>query len=103
MAKVFEKQPREVVDYDIEGGDYFDGIDDEWDTVILEIDNVTVPPLEFGPGDLSEYELIGTPPHDVKIWVFGGKDGEKYKITALMTSVAERVEEKEFFVKVKET
>lgn len=103
MARTFTKQPREVTDYDIDSVEYFEGIDDEWDTVVIEVDNVTVPPLEIGPGALAEYELIGDPKHVVKIWIGGGLDGQKYKVTVLMTSLAGRVEEEEFFVKVKET
>lgn len=103
MPTTFFKQPREVTDYDIDSEEYFEDIDDEWDTVSIEIDNVTVPPLEAGPGALAEYELIGDPKHTVKIWIGGGLHREKYKVTVLMTSVSGRVEEEEFFVKVKET
>ena len=102
MSRSFNKQPREVKEYDIDGTDFFDSDADEWDTVTIEIDPVTVPPLEAGPGALAEYELIGDPKHTVKVWIGGGLDGTRYKVTALMTSVAERVEEEEFYVKVKE-
>ena len=103
MAERFYKQPTEVKDYDINSVDYFEDIDDEWASATFAIDNVTVPPLEIGPGAQAEYELVGTPPQIVKVWVGGGLDGEKYKVTALLTSVAGRVEEEEFYVKVKDT
>jgi len=104
MAKTFTKQPREVVDYDINMLDYFDDLTaDEVDTVVIENDNVTVPPLEVGPDAHPEYALVGDPKHVVKVWLGAGKDGEKYKITALITTLLERVEEVEFYLKVKET
>lgn len=102
MAETFEKQPREIKDYDINSEDYFEGIDDQWASAVLEVDNVTVPPLELGPGALAEYELIGDPVLKVKVWIGGGLDREKYKVTALLTSVAGRVEEEEFYIKVRE-
>lgn len=103
MAKTFYKQPSEIKDYDIDSTDYFEGIDDEWASAAITFDNVTVPPLEIGPGSLGDYDLIGTPAQVVKIWIGGGLDGERYKVTAVLTSTAGRVEEEEFFVKVKDT
>jgi hypothetical protein len=100
--KTFYKQPSEVVDYDINSVDYFSGISDEWTSAVISIDTVTVPPLEAGPGALSEYDLIGDPKQVVKIWLGGGLNGTRYKVTAVLTSVAGRVEEEEFYLKVKE-
>ena len=104
MARTFTKQPAEVVDYDINMLDYFDDLTgDEVDTVVITVDSVTVPPLEIGPGTHPEYALVGDPKHVVKVWTGAGKDGEKYKITALITTFLERVEEVEFNLRVKET
>jgi hypothetical protein len=100
----FTKQPREVVDYDLDMEDYFEDLTgDQVASVVVEIDTVTVPPLEAGPGTHPEYALVGDPKHLVKIWLGGGLDGSKYKITALITTDLERVEEVEFNLKVKET
>ena len=101
--KRFYKQPTEVKDYDINSVDFFEDIVDEWASATFSIDNGTVPPLEIGPGALADYELVGTPPQVVKVWIGGGKDGEKYIVTALLTSDAGRVEEEEFTIKVKDT
>ena len=102
MTSRFEKQPTEVKDYDINSVDFFEGTDDFWVLASFVIDSITVPPLEIGPTPLADYELVGTPPQIVKVWVGGGLDGEKYKVTALLTSDAGRVEEEEFYVKVKD-
>lgn len=104
MAKTFTKQPAEVVDYDINMLDYFDDLTgDEVDTVVVTNDTVTVPPLEIGPGVHPEYAKVGDPAHVVKIWTGAGLDGSKYKITAVITTVLARVEEVEFYLRVKET
>lgn len=104
MAETKTKQPREVVDYDIDMVEYFDDLgDDEVDTVTLEVSPVTVSPLVFGPGVHPEWEKIGDPAHRVKVWTGGGLDKTKYKVTVLITTVLDRVEEVEFFIKVKET
>lgn len=103
MAKTWVKQPREIKDYGIVSADYFEGIDDEWESVVIEVDKVTVPPLEIGPAPHAEYDLIGDPKQTVKIWIGGGQDRQKYKVTALMTSRAGRIEEEEFYIKIKET
>lgn len=103
MAKTFYKQPSEVKDYDINSVDFFEGIADYWISAVITVDNVTVPILEVGPGSHDEYDLVGDPAQVVKIWIGGGLDREKYKITALLTSFAGRIEEEEFYIKVKET
>ena len=103
MAKTFYKQPSEVKDYDINSEDFFEGLTDFWVSAVITVDNVTVPPLEIGPGALAEYDLTGDPAQTCKIWAGGGLDGEKYKITAVLTSNVGRIEEEEFYIKVKET
>lgn len=103
MAKTFTKQTREVFDYDTTMEDFFEGLDDEIDSVTIEVDNISTPPLVIGPGVHPDYEIIGDPGQTLKIWIGAGKDGEKYKITALITTVAERLAEHEFFIKIKDT
>ena len=98
----FEKQPTEVKDYDINSIDFFEDIDDFWASATFVVDPITASPLEIGPGALGEYDLIGTPAHVVKVWVGGGLDGTKYKVTALLTSDAGRVEEEEFYVRIRD-
>lgn len=106
--KTFYKQPSEVVDYDIDMTDYFADLDDDQistagGAVTVAVDNVTVPPLEIGPGLMAEFETVGDPRHALKVWVGGGLDGSKYKVTVVITTDIGRVEEVEFNVKVKET
>lgn len=102
----FTKQPSEVLDYDIDMQSYLEEIDDEISGVtpaVITVDNVTVPPLEIGPGSHPESEALGTPKRRLKIWIGGGLDGQKYKVTALITTADGRVEETEFQIRVKET
>ena len=101
--KTFFKQPSEVKDYDINSVDFFEGIVDYWVSAVVSVDEVTVPPLEVGPGTHDDYDLTGDPAQTVKVWLGGGLDGTKYKVTVVMTSFAERVEEEEFYIKVKNT
>ena len=52
MAKTFTKQTREVVDYDLNMIDYFDDLTGDYvETVVIDIDNVNLPPLLLGPED----------------------------------------------------
>lgn len=104
MAIQFSKQPREVVDYDIDMTEYFEPLgSDEIVSALIEVDPTTSPVLEVGPGVHAEYDLVGSPAHTLKIWLGGGVDGTRYKVTAVITTADARVEEVEFFVKVRET
>ncbi len=100
-----QKQPSEIVDYDIDFRQWFgDGPSlDEVDTVVLSVTETGSPPdLEFGPGALPDYSLVGSPKWVIKVWVGGGVDGVKYQCTAVVTTTDGRVEEVDWFVKVKE-
>lgn len=109
MSKTFNKQSREVVDYDIDMTDYFEDLDDAdqisntGTPVTVEITPTTLSPLTLGPGGQADYETVGDPRYILKIWLGGGLDGTRYKVTALITTVLGRVEEIEFNVKVKDT
>jgi hypothetical protein len=99
-----EKQPSEIYDYLIDGTEYFDEIedDDEIDTVVVTKDKTTVPDLEIGPGTLPDYILVGDNPQSFKVWLGGGLNLTKYKITCIITTLVGRTEEFEFYLKVKE-
>lgn len=98
------KQPREVVDYEIDMRRYFRSIPEDFITQVdLEIDIQGDPDdLEIGPGSQPDWVPVGDPIHQAKIWVGGGRDGQTYKVTALVTTNRGRVEEVDFLILVEE-
>lgn len=87
----FEKQPAEVQDYDIDFATSY--LADLADTAVSHT-------VAFDPG--IEVPLTTMSDGVVKVWVSGGTSGQKYKITATITTVGGRVREGEILVKVKE-
>ena len=86
----FNKQPVEIIDYDI---DY-----SEW---LTPGDNVQAASVEVVPVGLTvESTFINDP--RVKIWVSGGTTGTTYKLTVTMTSDDGRIKQDEFRLKVKD-
>lgn len=86
----FNKQPVEVMDYDI---DY-----SEWLTAGDNVESATV---DVTPTGLTvESTFINDP--RIKIWVSGGATGTTYKLTVTATTADGRVKQDEFKVKVKD-
>lgn len=98
------KQPREIVDYEIDMRRYFRSIPDDFIVdVQLEVDVQGDPDdLEIGPGDQPNWVPVGDPIHRAKVWTGGGRDGITYKVTALVTTNRGRVEEVDFLIIVEE-
>lgn len=84
----FQKQPSEVLDYDISLEDWLDG--DEINSC-----TVTVP-------DGISYDGKRLFSERVKMWFSGGEDGKQYKITALIETEMGRTKEVDFRIKVRE-
>jgi len=88
--KKFDKQPSEVLDYDIDAsewltqGDNIIGISVAVDDPGLSVNNTTV----------SDDRI--------KIWLSGGSDGVTYKVTTKISTDDGRVKEVDFNVRVKE-
>lgn len=92
LAK-FEKQPSEVQDFDI---DY-----SEW----LTARGDSAPgPTGFVVQVDAGLTLLASTLTDgvVKIWTSGGENGKSYKITAIVTTIGNRVKQAEITVRVKE-
>lgn len=86
----FNKQPVEILDYDI---DY-----SEW---LTPGDNVESARVEVTPqGLLVDATYINDP--RVKVWVSGGTHGSAYKLTVTMTTADGRRKQDEFRIKVKD-
>jgi hypothetical protein len=86
----FNKQPAEVMDYDIDFTKWMV----EGDSIVAALATVD------NPGLTITQTLITTPV--VKVWVSGGTTSNTYKITVIATSTGGRVKEVEFKLKVKE-
>lgn len=86
----FEKQPAEILDYDVDYTEWFEGRQD------TPASHVVIVPS--GITKVSD-ALTGM---TVKVVLGGGLAGEKYKITVRLTTAAGLVKEADFELRVKE-
>ena len=101
----FEKQPREVLDYDVDAREWFKSIpDDDIQSVNITVtsESENPPALELGPTVHPEHVLIGAEPKEFKIWLGGGTDGEQYLVTCVISTEQDRQFEHEFLVIVRD-
>lgn len=111
--QTFQKQPADVLPYDVDLKAWFDNINAQGDATD-DIDTATavvVSATTGSPSDLTIDEVvvvrtdpddISSPGYRVKVWTSGGVNGATYKITVTMTSNAGRVKEVDFKLKIKE-
>lgn len=100
----FVKQPRDVLDYDVDMTSWFSSIPgDDIQSVAITITGLSeeVPTLQFGQAPHPEYTLIGATPVRFKLWLSGGTDYEDYVVTCVVTTEQDRTKEVEFKVKVR--
>lgn len=88
----FNKQPSEVLDFDIEADDWLNTND-----TIITATSVVVP-----TGLTLQSTTIFNTGRSVKVWVAAGANGVTYKITTTMTTTDGRVKEHDWQLKVKE-
>jgi hypothetical protein len=86
----FDKQPLEVQDYDMMFGDYLTLMQD---TPLSHV--VDPPPAGI---NLVASQIVG---QNIKVWLSGGTSGQKYKITARMTTAGGRTKEHEILILVR--
>lgn len=100
-----KKQPAEVIDFDIDYSEFFDGVDGDTISTVTAVvasgNDGGADDLVLGPGRLPETALVGD--DKGKVWLGAGVTGVTYKITVTMTSSAGRVREHDVRVVVKET
>lgn len=93
----FHKQPSEVKDYTISYSDWLAGTGDS-------VDDATV--TVVCTSDQSDIALIvnsvNISPTSVTVWLSGGTDRRKYKVTVQASTVGGRIDESEFLVMVKD-
>lgn len=100
----FQKQPNEVLDYDVDMSAWFAAIPgDDIQSVTLTVTSVSeeVPLLVLGPGGHPEYQLLQAEPVSFKVWIGGGTEFVDYVITCVVTTEQDRQKEVEFKVKVR--
>ena len=101
----FIKQPREVLDYDVNLTEWFSDMPiDDIDSVTVTISsfNEEVPTLIAGALPHPVYELLGDTPVQFKIWLSGGTDFVDYIVTCLIVTEQDRQKEVEFKIKVRD-
>lgn len=92
LIATFEKQPTEVLDYDV---DYAAWIPDS-DSITSATATVTP------PGELDIVTLVTQQNTRVKLWATGGVDGTTYKVEVTITTDDGRVKQDEVRFRCKE-
>lgn len=104
-ATTFTKQPRDILDYDVDMSAWFKGSpgdDIERVEVSIHSDAEALPALIAGPGVHPEYVLLGAHPTRFKLWLGGGTEYVDYVVTCLVFTEQDRCKEVEFRVKVRD-
>lgn len=93
----FIKQPAEVKDYDIDYAEWLDPMGDAIDEVTVSVVCLTDPSdaaLVVGPVEATSKKA--------KLWVSGGTDRQRYKVTVQVVTQGGRVDESELMFSVKD-
>ena len=118
--KTFYKQPSELLDYDFNYSEWL--VDDDiLSDAVISIEDLStgskltlkVKNIPFSELQAGDYDVIGPLPNViitffvvadeyVKVWVDGGDDREKYKITCTAETHNGRIKESEAILKIKE-
>lgn len=101
----FTKQPRDVLDYDVDMSEWFASIpgdDIELVEVIVTSLSEQEPTLIVGPLPHPAVILIGSEPVRFKLWLGGGTEYVDYVVTCVVTTEQDRKKEIEFKIKVRD-
>jgi hypothetical protein len=91
-----EKQPVEIKDYPIDYREWLGEVNDTISDSEASIECMT------DPEDATLLiHNIAISPTGVSVWLSGGTDGQKYKVSVNVTTAAGRLDQSEFIVKVK--
>lgn len=99
-----EKQPREIIDYDVIYDDWFEGRTEAPLSFTYEVVRLSADPDDPTPPAASllvpQSQLVG---NTVKLVVSGGAARERYKLTVLLTTTpVGLVKEADFILTIKE-
>lgn len=100
----FTKQPRDVLDYDVDMATWFSAIaGDNIQSVDIQItcDTEPLPTLVAGPLPHQACTLVGANPVRFKMWLGGGTDYMEYTVTCVVLTEQDRIKEIEFKMKVR--
>ena len=92
-----EKQPIEIKDYPI---NYADWLAESGDTLIDVQANI-VCLTDSDDTSLTVHNLTLTPTA-VSVWLAGGTDGQRYKVSVTVDTVGGRRDQSEFIVRIKD-
>lgn len=97
ILATYQKQPAEVKDYDI---DYLPWLSPMGDT----IDNISASvACMTDPADTAmAIDSVSNTVSLAKLWISGGTDKQKYKVTITVTTVGGRTDQSELIFKVKD-
>ena len=98
VLATFPKQPAEKQDYDIDYSEYLDDLGDtpaSVDLVGVSTDDTIVSNMLT----VSSISIVG---QFVKVWCEHGNDGQRYKVTVMLTTTGGRKKEAEIMIRVKD-
>ena len=93
----YTKQPVEVKDYDIDYGEWLTPVADDLDVVTTSVECLS----DRADTSLQVDRALFTATV-VKLWVSGGTNGARYKVTVTVTTTYERVDQSELIFTIKE-
>lgn len=88
----FTKQPADVLDYDVQADDWLPA-DDE-----IESGTHTV----TGPDAAMTVQAMNIFPRFAKVWLTGGSNGARYKVTVVLVTANGRTKEVDFLIIVRD-
>lgn len=92
-----EKQPVDIKDYPIS---YVEWLADTNDTIVNATANIT---CLTDPADTALIlQQLVMAPTAVSVWLAGGTDGQRYKISVTVTTAGGRRDQSEFIMRVKD-
>lgn len=101
----FNKQPNEVLDYDVDMAGWFtdlEGDDIQSVDVTVSSQSEAQPRLVIGPMPHPPVVLFGDQPTRFKVWIGGGTEFTNYKVTCSVRTEQDRTKEVEFMIKVRD-
>ena len=100
----FSKQPREVLDYDVDMSRFLADVpgDDIQSVQIIVESDESPPTLVIGPEPHPNYLLIGDTPTRFKVWIGGGTEYKDYKVSCVVKTEQDRTKEVDFVIRVRD-